>query len=240
MSFVKQFVLVGVVTLLMSFNANANLEIGIFAKNEGRYDIALQSFKPLVELGYGAAQFQMGEMYEFGLGLKKDQKMAADLFLKSANQGYAEAQFKVYRLYTEGKIFPKSQKNAIKWLKKSANLGLAAAEFNLGVMYYNGEGVLLDYKKAYYWYKQAAFQNYILAQFNLALMYYEGLGVKKSNSMSYVWNTIAGQNGYEQAFKSREIDQRNLLGKEIKIARMKVKEVMRKIESKNPYTPVAY
>ena len=240
MSFVKQFVLVGVVTLLMSFNANANLEIGIFAKNEGRYDIALKSFQPLVDLGYGAAQFQLGEMYEFGLGLKKDPKMAADLFLKSANQGYAEAQFKVYRLYLEGNIFSKNQKEAVKWLKKSANLGLAAAEFNLAVMYHNGEVVLLDYKKAYYWYKQAAFQNYILAQFNLALMYYEGYGVKKSNSMSYVWNTIAGQNGYKKAFKSREVDQRNLLGEEIKLARMKVKEVLRKIELKRPYTAVAF
>jgi TPR repeat protein len=232
----NRLILVVFTGLLLSLNApaqaNAKLEVGIYAKNEGKYDVALMAFKPLVELGFGAAQFEVAEMYEFGLGVKKDPKAAAQLYLKAAEQGYATAQFKVSRLYHEGKVLPLDHKAAIMWLKKSAALGLAAAQFNLALAFYDGDKVNLDYKKAYYWYKEAAFQNYVLAQYNLALMYYEGVGVRQDHSMSYVWNAIAAHNGYKDAVKSLQIDKRNLLPKEIQLAQFKLEELWRKIESK--------
>jgi TPR repeat protein len=213
-------------------SANANLEIGIKAKNEGRYAIALMAFKPLLAIGYGGAQYQVAEMNEFGLGMEKDLKNASDLYHKAAKQGYAQAQFKLSRYYTDGTIVDKNLKLAYKWVRKAANLGLAAAQYNLAVLYHKGESVPLDYKQAFYWYKQAAYQNFVLAQYNLALMYFEGYGVKKSNTESYVWNTIAATNGYENALKSLEIDKRNLLPAEIRLARLQVVDELKKIETK--------
>jgi TPR repeat protein len=234
MSIIKKVLLAAVVSLALSANVNANdkLNVGIFAKNEGRYEVALMAFKPLVEIGYGAAQYQMAEMYEFGLGVKKDITMAADLYQKAAKQGYAKAQFRVSRLLTDGTILKKDLKQAAKWLQKAANLGLAAAQYNLAILYYNGEsGVLLSYKKAYYWYKQAAYQNYILAQFNLALMYSQGYGVKKSHINSYIWNKIAIRNGYKPAQQSLDVDSRHLTTSQIKQARMEVVKVEEKLQS---------
>lgn len=209
-----------------------NVNVGIYAKNEGRYDVALEVFKPLVEIGYGAAQYEMGEMYEFGLGLRKDLKKAADLYLKAAKQGYPRAQFRMSVIYEEGKILPKNIKEAMKWLKKAATLGLPAAQFNYGVALSDGVKVPMDNKKAFYWYEQAAFQDYVLAQYNLALLYAQGSGVRKDIIMSYVWNMIASRKGLDDAARALAIDRRMLSVEQTKTARYKVDEVMRKIESK--------
>lgn len=216
----------------LSFNASANIDVGIYAKNEGRYAMALTAFEPLIKLGYAPAQYEVGDMYYHGLGVKKDLKKAAELFELAAKQGNAEAQFTLSTFYAEGIAVKKSAKEAAKWVSKAANLGLAAAQFNLATIYESGEGLNFDYKKAFYWYTQAAEQNYILAQYNLALMYASGSGTKKDVFMSYVWNTIAGQNGYEDAVKSRAIDARELSIDDLKMTRYKIQELLRKIETK--------
>lgn len=228
----KLFCVVLLTISTLGFNAFANLEVGIYAKNEGNYAIALTAFKPLVKLGYAPAQYELGEMYYHGLGVKKDLNKAAELYHLAAKQGDAEAQFNLSVLYSEGITVEKSPKTAALWVTKAANLGLAAAQFNLATLYENGEGVLLDYKKAFYWYAKAAEQNYILAQYNLALMYSQGHGVKKSVFLSYVWNTIAAANGYADAVKSRAIDARTLSTDDLKMSRYKVEALLRKIESK--------
>ena len=228
-----RFILFTLLLTALCTSAQAtDINVGIYAKNEGRFDMALRVFEPLVEIGYGAAQYELAEMYENGWGLKKDLKKASELYLKAAKQGYAAAQFKMSVIYGEGKILPKDDKASMAWLKKSAALGLAAAQFNYAVALADGVLVPTDHKKAFYWYQQSAFQNYVLAQYNLALMYAQGLGVKKDNIMSYVWNTIAAQNGYKDAARSLEIDRRVLSVEQTKTARYKVQEVLRKIESK--------
>ncbi|MFT4925687.1 MAG: hypothetical protein ACI8WB_001782 [Phenylobacterium sp.] len=218
--------------LVFSFHASADLEEGIYAKHEGRYGVALTDFEPLVNLGYAPAQYELGEMYEHGLGVKKDLKKASELYHLAAKQGNAEAQFSVSTFYAQGITVEKSAKTAAMWARKSAQMGLAAAQFNVAIMYENGEGVNMDTKKAFYWYTQAAEQNYILAQYNLALMYSQGSGTKKSVFLSYVWNTIAGQNGYKDAVKSRSLDARELSVQDLKMTRYKIEELLRKIETK--------
>jgi TPR repeat protein len=232
MSLIKNALMVLLLSFSISFNASAELEVGISAKHEGRYDIALMAFEPLVELGFAPAQYELGQMYYDGLGVKKDIAKAAQLYQLSAQQGNAKAQFNLSTLYAEGIGLELSQKEAAKWLKKSANLGLAAAQFNLATRYESGEGVNFDDAKAFYWYTESAEQNYVKAQYNLALMYASGRGVKKSTYLSYVWNTIAGSNGYEDAVKSRAVDARTLSVEKLKMSRNKVQELLRKIETK--------
>ena len=107
----------------MSFNATANVGVAIHAKNEGKYVIALTALKPLVELGYAPAQYELGEMYEFGMGMKKDMQKASELYHLAAKQGNAKAQFNVSTLYANGITVEKSAKEAAKWATKAANLG---------------------------------------------------------------------------------------------------------------------
>lgn len=201
------------IALISSFSACSqgnDLEQGIYELNRGEFQAAIEQFRPLVEEGYAPAQYQMALMYQHGYSVPKDGMKALELFQLSAAQNYPDAQFELALLYTEGKLVKKDLKAAFELTHKAAKKGLASAQFNLGVMYANGDGVKQDDFKASRWYQSAADQNYALAQYNLALLYSEGKGVEKSTEMSYVWNTIASWNGYDNAEKSRLMDERDL------------------------------
>jgi len=206
-------VLLPVMMCLASFSALSqgnDLEQGIYEFNRGEFKAAIEQFRPLVSEGYAPAQYQMALIYQHGYAVTKDGMKALELFQLAAAQNYPDAQFELALLYTEGKLVKKDLKKAFDLTHKAAKKDLASAQFNLGVMYANGTGVKQDSFKASRWYKSAANQNYALAQFNLALLYSEGDGVEKSTEMSYVWNTIASWNGYENAEKSRLMDEREL------------------------------
>ncbi len=193
-----------------AYSQGSDLEQGIYELNRGEFKAAIEQFRPLVAEGYAPAQYQMAKIYQQGYSVPKDGMRALELFELSAAQNYPDAQFELALLYTEGKLVKKDLKTAFELTHKAAKKGLASAQFNLGVMYANGEGVKQDNFKASRWYQSAADQNYVLAQYNLALLYSEGKGVEKSTEMSYVWNTIASWNGYENAEKSRLMDERDL------------------------------
>ena len=137
----------------------------------------------------------------------------------AAEQNYADALFTLSTIYDEGVLVNKDAKRAFQLMEKAANKKLASAQFNLGVMFANGHGTPLDSSKAVRWYEKAARQNYALAQFNLALMYFEGKGIKKDLEMSYIWNYISAKSGYEQARKSRDMDESNLSIEQLKLVR---------------------
>ncbi|MCP4986159.1 MAG: sel1 repeat family protein [Colwellia sp.] len=201
------------IALMSSFSAYSqgnNLEQGIYELNRGEFKAAVAQFRPLLAEGYAPAQYQMALMHQHGYFVPKDGMKALELFELSAAQNYPDAQFELALLYTEGKLVKKDLKKAFELTHKAAKKELASAQFNLGVMFANGTGVKQDDFKASRWYKSAADKNYALAQYNLALLYSEGKGVEKSTEMSYIWNTIASWNGYENAEKSRLMDERDL------------------------------
>jgi len=206
-------VMLPIVMLFASFTAlgqGNDLQQGIYEFNRGEFKAAIEQFRPLVSEGYAPAQYQMAKIHQHGYSVPKDGMKALELFQLAAAQNYPDAQFELALIYTEGKLIKKDLKKAFELTNKAAQKDLASAQFNLGVMYANGTGVKKDNFKASRWYQKAANQNYVLAQYNLALLYSEGKGVEKSTEMSFVWNTIASWNGYDNAEKSRVLDERAL------------------------------
>lgn len=204
-----------------SFAFHGDLDQGIYELNRGSFKAAIKEFEPLVAQEYSPAQYQMALIYLNGYGVKKDSQKAFDLLSLSASQNYPDALFSLSIMYSDGEIVKKDLKTAFALMERAAIRNLVSAQFNLGVMYYNGSGTNKDYKKSARWYETAAKQNYALAQYNLALLYFEGLGVEKSIEMSYVWNIIAASNGYDEARKSRTLDERQLSNLQISEAREK-------------------
>jgi hypothetical protein len=232
----KTKIILFIIVLTSCFSAHSqgsDLEQGIYELNRGEFKAAIEQFRPLVAEGYAPAQYQMAMMYQQGYSVPKDGMKALELLELSAAQNYPDAQFELALLHTEGKLVKKDLKTAFELTHKAAKKGLASAQFNLGVMYANGEGVKQDNFKSSRWYQSAADQNYVLAQYNLALLYSEGKGVEKSTEMSYVWNTIASWNGYENAEKSRLMDERDLSRgttyKNIEASKEKATKIYRKI-----------
>lgn len=85
-------------------------------------------------LGSAKAQFSLGLIYLNGNGVKQNYEMAAQMFLKAAQQGDVEAEKIVGEMYRDG-IGQKADKlEAYKWLKLAALQGNKQAESDLKVL----------------------------------------------------------------------------------------------------------
>ena len=83
-----------------------------------------------------------------------------------------------------------------------AEEGNPYVQYNLGIMY---DYDLNDYKKAVKWYALSAAQGLNAAQFNLGIMYDYGYGVSQDFILAYLWFDLAGVNGHDDGFTSRDI-----------------------------------
>ncbi len=127
------------------------------------YRTAFAGFKKLAEHGHARAQFNLGGLYEEGLGVHKDDQQAAVWYRKAAEQGLAIAQFSLGLMYANGQGVPKNDQQAVVWYRKAAEQGVPFAQGSLGLMYGQGRGVPKDGKMAYFWSLLASAQGYQVA-----------------------------------------------------------------------------
>ena len=140
------------------------------------------------EQGDVIEQYNIGIMYETGLGVAQDYCEAIKWFKKAAEQGYAEAQNKLGVMYSFGHGIARNDSEALKWSKKAAEKGVALAQYNVGVAYAEGRGIDKDDTQAENWYRKAAEQGLAPAQCNLGIMLYHGTqGVAQNYSEALKW-----------------------------------------------------
>ncbi len=66
------------------------------------------------------AQFQVGVIYERGIGIEQNQSLAAQWFEKSAQQGYVDAQYNIAIMYASGRGVAADEGLAMMWLARAA------------------------------------------------------------------------------------------------------------------------
>lgn len=66
------------------------------------------------------AQFQVGVIFERGIGTEENQSLAAQWFEKSAEQGYVDAQYNIAIMYAAGRGVEADEGKAMMWLAKAA------------------------------------------------------------------------------------------------------------------------
>jgi hypothetical protein len=128
---------------------------GFAAAKRGDYATAYRLWRPLAEQGAAAAQYNLGLMYETGLGVPQDYTEAMRWDRKAAKQGLAVAQYSLAVMYYTGLGVPQDYTEAIRWYRKAAKQGDAMAQHSLGVMYYTGLGVPQDHVEAHKWFNLA-------------------------------------------------------------------------------------
>ena len=116
---------------------------------------AVKLFNSLAEDGDARAQYWLGDMYEYGYGVKKDIPTAISWMEKAANQGLATAQARLGELYFVGEEAPQDFDAARRWLQKAADQNNAVAERRLGQMMEQGFGGTKDLVQAYVLYQRA-------------------------------------------------------------------------------------
>jgi len=149
----------------------------------------------LADQGSAPAQFNLGVLYERGLGVPQDYAEAVKWIRKAANQGYGHAQTNLGWMYQTGHGVPADYAGAAKWYRKSADQGDAYGQSNLGVMYANGQGVSQDYVQAEMWFTLAANQGNIAAAKNRDLVAAKMTPsqIEKAQALAAAWKPTTGQ-----------------------------------------------
>jgi hypothetical protein len=152
------------------FASAGPFEEGVSAFQRGDYPAAMRFFRPVADQGNGAAQYNVGIMYDRGLGVRPDAATAANWYRKAADQGNRDAQHNLGTMYRSGRGVPQNYVTAAGWFRKAANQGDASSQNNLGVMYENGYGVQTNYPEALKWYRKSADQGNEEARKNLSTL----------------------------------------------------------------------
>ena len=132
--------------------AAQNFYKGMEAYRQADYGTALREWEPLAVRGDEIAQYNMGVLYDSGLGVPVDKSRARLWYRKSAEQGFAQAQNNLGRMFYMGDAVPPDYARAAAYFRKAAAQGIAFSHFFLGMIYTGGgPGVKADPIQAYKW-----------------------------------------------------------------------------------------
>ncbi|KAL0233263.1 hypothetical protein GEMRC1_012008 [Eukaryota sp. GEM-RC1] len=151
------------------------------------------------ELGDELAMKALGDCYNKGQAIEKDQSKAVYWYQKAAELGKSIAMYNLARCYKNGEGIEKDQSTAVYWYQKAADLCDSDAMFSLGYCYNCGQGVEKDQSKAVYWYQKAAELGKSVAMYNLARCYKNGEGIEKDQSKAVYWYQKAADLGHSGA-----------------------------------------
>ena len=125
--------------------ALADVRAGVEAWSRGLDDVAIREWQGPAARGDADAQFNMGQAYKLGRGVKQDLVKAEDLFSKAAAQGHLQASDNYGLL-----LFRRGQRaQALPYLGSAADRGNPNAQYLLGIAHFNGEGVPKDWVRAF-------------------------------------------------------------------------------------------
>jgi TPR repeat protein len=137
----------------------------------------------------------IGNLYYYGLGVKKDLKQAAAWYEKAAQLGFVLAQFNLATLdYNRNDL-----KQAARWYTAAAEGGHPKAMYYLAQMYEEGDGVEENQTQAANWYAKAAAQNLPEGEFEYGQKLVNGEGVEQNAQKGSDMVLKAAEAGYGKA-----------------------------------------
>ncbi len=119
---------------------------------------AVEWIRKAAALGYAPAEFHMGQLYDFGFGVARDDREALIWYRKAADHGSAAAQRAVGDFFRKGRATSADAAEAARWYQRAAAGDDIRAQYQLADMHLSGTGAPRDYVAAYIWYSVAASQ----------------------------------------------------------------------------------
>ena len=138
-------------------DTQAQYELALSYRREGKYDEAVSWFKRAAENGYVKAQFELGMLYKKDNEISKNLDQAVYWFRKAADQGIAKAH---YELVGKGNEL----NYGISWLMENADQQNAESQYYLGLCYMRGNGITENKELAISWFEKAIVNGSINAQ----------------------------------------------------------------------------
>lgn len=125
--------------------ALADVKAGVDAWQQGDYAKAIDQWQPLAQAGDPDAQFNMGQAYKLGRGVKQDMRAALDWYRKAATQGHVRAEDNLGLLmFQQG-----DRAGALPYLQRSATRGEPRAQYIVGTALFNGDLATKNWPRAY-------------------------------------------------------------------------------------------
>ena len=169
------------------------------AFQEGKYLTALKEAKKLAAKGRAHAHTLIGLLYDEGLGVTPNPKLAAQHYKKGAELGDENAKIAYGILLAKGEGVPQNEKLAAHYLREPAENGHATAQYNLALLYMKGIDGPEDYAQAAYWLMKAAAQGHVQAAYDLGTLYAFGRGVAQDDVKAAQWIGRAADSGDKDA-----------------------------------------
>ncbi|UZW53604.1 SPOR domain-containing protein [Sphingobium sp. JS3065] len=125
--------------------ARADVKMGVDAWQQGDYAKAVATWQPLAQAGDPDAQFNMGQAYKLGRGVKADPAAAIDWYRKAAKQGHSRAEDNLGLLmFQQG-----DRAGAFPYLQHAAERGEPRAQYIVGTALFNGDLTAKNWVRAY-------------------------------------------------------------------------------------------
>jgi TPR repeat protein len=174
-------------------------EAAYIAFEQGQYLTALDLAERSASRGDAAAHTLVGRIYAEGLGVNKDEAVAARWFARGAELGDIEAAFALGLQLAEGRGVEKDRVAAGQMFEQAARKGHAYANYNLALLFLNGDGKPENPYRAAQHMRYAAEQGVAVAQYNLAILYQNGHGVPPDAYEAARWMRRAAEQGLAEA-----------------------------------------
>ncbi len=125
--------------------ALADNKAGVDAWTRGDYENAVNQWREPALKGDGDAQFNLGQAYKLGRGIKTDLDVALSWYRKAAAQGHLQAADACGHLLHYQQKIPE----ALPFLQASADRGDPRAQYLLATELFNGVHIRKDWVRAY-------------------------------------------------------------------------------------------
>ena len=149
-----------VICLWVPMSSAEDLPTANDAFERGEYIAALELYETLAGQGNAEAQFQLGLMYEQGLGTDADRQIAQRYYQQAAEQQSPQALDALGTLYLKGEGVIQNFKESLRLFQQAAAQGYPQAQHNLGIAYADGKGTFRDPVKAHMWFNLASASGY--------------------------------------------------------------------------------
>jgi TPR repeat protein len=103
-------------------------------------------FNAASEKGHANSQFNLGYLYEKGLGVEQNYDLAKDYYLQAAKQNESNAQTNLGLMYLNGQGVPVNLKKAQSWFSLGAQQGHPESQYYMGYILLNHQNQLEEAK----------------------------------------------------------------------------------------------
>ncbi len=183
----------------------AMCELGTYYKEEdGSHKNAVYWIKKAAHGEFPGAQFELAGMYEDGICVRKNAKLAFQYYKQAADNNYADAQYPTAQFFKDGiqGILEPDRQQYLYYLRKAAENDIHEAQFELSALYEGSDLLERNDELVIKWLTAAADGAFpvLLAQFNLGIEYRDGLHTAVDLKKAFKYLKLAADNNCEDAY----------------------------------------